>query len=59
MMVDSVGLALKDHGRNRTLKGLPATSAVSTQQQGQGLKRFSATNAAGVLPTDGARVAPA
>jgi len=34
-------LALKDHGRDRTLKGLPATAAVAARQ----------TNATRVAPT--------
>ncbi len=33
-MVGAVGLALKDQGRGRTLKGLPATAAVATRQMG-------------------------
>ncbi len=34
VMVGAVGLALKDHGRKRTLKGLPATATVAARQMG-------------------------
>jgi len=34
VMAGAVGLALKDHGRRRTLKGLPATAAVAARQTG-------------------------
>ena len=32
VMVGPAGLALKDHGRDRTLKGLPVTAAVAMRQ---------------------------
>ncbi len=34
---DAVGLALKDHGRDRTLKGLLATAAVAALDEGSAI----------------------